>query len=120
MKALIKHLLLLRVLLLALSPHKTTRADIGPDPVTGYGGLQPFQDQPTEVEMVYERVEMELKAVPLGKGDETPDYKVDTVAWFVMHNQGTRDESMRVIFPLWDLNWCMTNTAPRIVGPALS
>jgi hypothetical protein len=107
-------LLLPLLVILALPAHETARADIGPDVVAGYGGLHPFTDQPTQVQMVYERVEMELKDIPPpNKGSNSPYYVVDTVAWFVMHNQGAQEESMQVIFPLQDLNWCMVDTAPR-------
>lgn len=81
---------------LATSPVK---ADVAPPPAQGYGGLEPFEYQQTEVQMVYERVEMELKILPQEEGEYSPDYQVDVVAWFVMRNHGSTAESMQAMFP---------------------
>jgi hypothetical protein len=101
-------LLLIPVLFLAFSSQMPARADIAPMGAAGYGGPQPFQDQATEVQMVYERVEMELEAEPPPTENYyAPINTINVIAWFVMRNQGVQDEAMQVIFPLWDMNFCL-------------
>lgn len=87
-------------LLIGLSAGKqqTVYADMAPPPDPEIGGLFPFQD--TEVQMVYERVEMELEFF---QSEMTPDRDANRItvnAYFLMKNQGEVDESMQAVFPL--------------------
>ena len=43
-------------------PSFPARADIAPPPAPQLGGLEPFAYQDTNVQMVYERVEMEIES----------------------------------------------------------
>jgi hypothetical protein len=76
---------LISLLSLIYPDHSLVHADIAPPPAPGIGALEPFEYQKTEVQMVYERVEMELREVP---DADWPLYHVDVSAWFVMHNHG--------------------------------
>jgi tetratricopeptide (TPR) repeat protein len=111
MKKAARILLILFVTATILLPTKPARADVAPPPAPGLAGLQPFQYQNTNVQMLYERVEMELLAVTPDDPIYNPDYgetqqKVSVTAWFVMHNQGSKEEKMQVIFPSLSLNDC--------------
>jgi hypothetical protein len=106
MSRVIRRILLLAILILTLIPLGTVHADVAPPPAPGLGGLAPFEYQKTSVQLVYERVEMELHIDPK---PEDPDYPVNFVtvdAWFVMHNQGNIAEQMRAMFPIGSLNDC--------------
>jgi hypothetical protein len=97
-------------------PVQPVHADMAPPPAPGLGGLRPFQYQATEVQMIYERVEMTLNPLP-DSGDAIVEEKVDVSAWFVLHNTGTKDEEMRAAFPLDSLNFCGQNeNAPSSMG----
>lgn len=102
-----KLFLLMLVLLVILLPIQPVQADMAPLPGPAIGGMRPLQYQPTEVQMVYERVELTIQP-KLHIGDN-PDNGmnnelVDVTAWFVMHNTGTQDEEMQAAFPLGSLN----------------
>jgi hypothetical protein len=85
-------------------------ADVAPPPIPIVGGIGTFNYQSTNVQMVSERVEMEL--TPYERIDEEyPKYNtirqgVAVNAWFIMHNTSNKDETMQVVFPLKDLNEC--------------
>jgi hypothetical protein len=87
-----------------LVPIHSTRADAGPEPDPNLGGLQPFGYVDTEVQMIYERVEIDVASEP------TPfDYEerfATVTAWFVMQNTGTEPESMQAVFPLKSFDDC--------------
>lgn len=104
-----------------LTPSQFARADMAPPPAPGLGGLRPLQYQPTEVQMVYERVEMTLNSLPTEDNYRIED-KVDVTAWFVLRNTGSKDEEMRAAFPLDSLTFCndQYRNAPRSFGTSWS
>jgi|GEM_PF-2458304 Cytochrome c biogenesis factor len=87
-------------------PPELVHADMAPPPAPGIGGLAPFEYQDTEVQMVFERVELELKSISNPFDPTIQTNQIDVTAWFVMHNQGQTDESMQAVFPLSDFNSC--------------
>lgn len=94
------------LLLISVTP-TPVKADIAPPPNPLLGGLGTFQYQNTSVQMLSERVEMEMVSYP-GTEEENefqPGVQVD--AWFVMRNTGGEDETMQVVFPLKDMNECL-------------
>ena len=106
---LLKRLPLLLVALLALVPLGPAYADAAPPVEPQLGGLIPWKFQNTQVQMVYERVEMEVQVVADGSADPQRDdgpSQIAINAYFVMHNQGTVDESMQVLFPLESFTDC--------------
>ena len=96
--------LVILFLLNFLIPPQTVSADMAPPPAVKLGGLEPFEYQSTEVQMVYERVEMELRPSHSQQAMSEWGYRIFVSAYFLMHNQGTKDESMEAIFPLSDLS----------------
>src|SRR5215207_5471960 len=90
-------------LLSIIVPSQTAHADVAPPPAPKLGGLEPFEYQNTEVQMVYERVEMELRPSYNAEWDEWGS-RVQVSAYFLMHNQGGKNETMQAIFPLEDLS----------------
>jgi hypothetical protein len=80
-------------------------ADVAPPPAPQLGGLEPFGYQETNVQMVYERVEMELRPY-LWSADDFSKARVNVTAYFTMHNRGNGPESMRAIFPLESFTEC--------------
>jgi hypothetical protein len=94
------------LILILLSPSPIpVHADMAPNPSPGFGGLQPFSYQETQAQMVYERVEMELKQVY--SEEHQRDIEIVTVdAWFTLKNRGSTEEKMQAAFPLWDFNYC--------------
>jgi hypothetical protein len=101
-------ILLTLIILSSVIIVETVNADIAPPVVPGFGGLKPFEYQDTQVQMVYERVEMELFTVyEEGFEDENPYYLVDVVAWFVMRNTGRETEQMQALFPIDNMNNCL-------------
>jgi hypothetical protein len=100
-------------------PPRSVHADMAPPPAPGIGGLAPFEYQDTEVQMVFERVELELKLISDPYNPAIQTNQIDVTAWFVMHNQGQTDESMQAVFPLSDFNSCRYD---HVVGgvPAFS
>ncbi|HEX6033584.1 MAG TPA: hypothetical protein VFY83_04080 [Anaerolineales bacterium] len=96
-------LLLLRFLI----PSQVAHADISPPPAPELGGLEPFEYQDTNVQMVYERVEMEIQ--PFSYDDPRYSFvasRVNVTAYFIMHNNGSSSESMQAIFPLESFSNC--------------
>lgn len=89
-------------------PLKSVRADMAPPPAPQLGGLQPFQYQKTNVQMVYERVELELQPFVESNGNDTRTAsRVHVTAYFTMHNNGNAVESMQAIFPLESFSDCI-------------
>src|SRR5512139_548194 len=86
-------------------PSLHARADIAPPPAPELGGLEPFEYQDTNVQMAYERVEMELESF-IREGETLPQSRVNVTAYFMMHNQGKSAESMQVVFPLENVVNC--------------
>ena len=79
-------------------PAQPVHADIAPPPAPELGGLQLFQS--TEVQMVYERVEMELESFHPEWDLESTQNRITVNAYFVMKNTSSVDESMQAVFPL--------------------
>ena len=89
------------------APVQPVRADIAPPPAPQLGGLEPFQYQETKVQMVYERVEMEVQSFPYpGEDSFFLNNRVNVTAYFTMHNQGNLPEFMQVVFPLESFTNC--------------
>lgn len=111
------------VILLFLSlliPPQSAHADVAPPPAPGLGGLRPLQYQSTEVQMVYERVEMTLNSLPT-EDDYMIEDKIDVTAWFVLRNTGSKDEEMKAAFPLGSLTFCAQDYSdPRTFGISFS
>jgi hypothetical protein len=102
----VKTILFISFLTCMLIPVRDVHADIAPPPAPQLGGLEPFGYQDTNVQMAYERVEMELQSF-LPPEDETfPQSRVNVTAYFTMRNQGDLPESMQVIFPLESFSNC--------------
>jgi hypothetical protein len=101
-----KTLLLLFFSIGFLVPSLGARADIAPPPAPELGGLEPFKYQDTQVQMVYERVEMEIQPFIPEEDITLPQSRVNVTAYFIMHNQGKFTESMQVIFPLENIVNC--------------
>ncbi len=89
-------------------PAQPVHADAAPPPAPELGGLQPFQS--TEVQMVYERVEMELESFNPEWDLESTQNRITVNAYFVMKNTGSVDESMQVVFPLTIVPFCSGTT----------
>ena len=88
-------------------PSRFARADVAPPPAPQLGGLEPFEYQSTNVQMVYERVEMEIQPHFYEDGDYSFfASRVNVTAYFTMHNNGNSSESMQVIFPLESFSNC--------------
>lgn len=102
----LKYFTLLIVLLSILLPVQSVRADVAPPPAPLLTGLQPFQYQNTKVQMVYERVEMEMQKIQKPDSEYLTNM-VAVKASFVMHNQGKAPESMQAIFPAQSLSVCI-------------
>lgn len=107
--ALINHKHLLRALILTsiafslFEPFfaQPAQADIAPPWEGPAGGaVRPYEYQNTNVQMMYERVELEMQI----RDDNWTQIVV--VAKFQMRNQGTTAESMQVIFPFTDATIC--------------
>jgi hypothetical protein len=96
------------IILSLLIPSQPVRADVAPPPAPQLGGLEPFGYQETNVQMVYERVEMEVGQIFLFSSD--PQNRVTVTAYFTMHNQGKTSESMQVIFPLESFTDCESSS----------
>jgi hypothetical protein len=107
---LVKRIALVLLFLSLFIPARSAHADIAPPPAPGFGGIKVFQ--PTEVEMIYERVEVDINTYPKD-GDSTP-HEADITAWFVMRNTGKADEQMQVVFPLSNMRNCdESGSTPR-------
>ena len=101
-----KILLVLLFLIGLFIPSLRARADIAPPPAPQLGGLEPFGYQDTDVQMVYERVEMEIQSFTDPEDDTFAQSRVNVTAYFTMRDQGDTSESMQVIFPLESLSSC--------------
>jgi hypothetical protein len=102
-----KFLLVTVFLVSVLFSSHVAHADVAPPPAPQLGGLEPFQYQDTNVQMLYERVEMEIQS--LLRPDMDPSYPqslVDVTAYFTMRNQGNSPETMQVFFPLESFSKC--------------
>lgn len=97
------------ILLSFFIPLQSARADIAPPPEVEIGGLHSFQD--TEVQMMYERVELELQMFHSEDGVDPLQNRVVVNAYFVMKNQGVMDESMQAVFPSQSWPICHGNTS---------
>ncbi len=103
-----KIILVVLIVLGVLTPSQSAYADIAPPPAPELGGLEPFGYQETNVQMVYERVEMEIQ--PVTKFEDDYVYSVSSVvvnAYFTMHNLGDMAETMQAIFPLESFSSCI-------------
>ena len=90
------HILILFGLFAFVQP---VRADIAPPPGVELEGIRPAGSENTEVEMLYERVEMELGSFYDEKLLPPTQNRVLVNAYFLMENTGSKDESMQVVFP---------------------
>lgn len=88
---------------------KIAHADAAPPPNPELGGLFPFQE--TEVQMMYERVEMELELFKSEYVANKDGNRIIVNAYFLMKNQGEADESMQVVFPLSTSPFCFGTTS---------
>jgi hypothetical protein len=96
------------LLLAFFIPTQSARADVAPPPVPKLGGLEPLEYQKTEVQMVYERVEMEL--FPSEEPDDPhTENKINVTAYFLMHNLGKVTEKMEAVFPASSLSCPFNN-----------
>ncbi len=98
-----KIVFIILLLLSFLRPSRFVHADVAPPPAPKLGGLEPFAYQDTEVQMLYERVEMELHPFYSADLEEWAN-RIFVSAYFLMHNQGAENETMQAIFPLEDLS----------------
>lgn len=88
-------------------PSNSVHADVAPPPAPQLGGVEPFEYQNTNVQMLYERVEMEVQTMHYSDiGYSGITSRVNVTAYFTMHNNGPLDESMQVIFPLESFSNC--------------
>jgi hypothetical protein len=107
---LMQRIIMVLLPLLLLFPTSLAYADMAPPPAPLLTGLEPFEYQDTHVQMVYERVELEVQ----DDQDSANGYSGSQVlvkASFVMRNRGKASESMQSIFPLESLSYCITNYA---------
>ncbi len=115
----IKWVLCFLLAIFILIPTDPARADGAPPPdITSLGGVGPFRYQSTEVQMEYERVEMELQEEP-GDDPAHPINQISVNAWFIMNNTGSVDEKMQVIFPLDNINDCVDHADSPLSTPML-
>lgn len=98
-------------------PIAPVHADIAPPSAVGIGGLKSSGTETTNVQMTFERVELEILEIP---PDQSPtkrysDHQIAVNAWFILHNTGKAEENMQVVFPLSDFNDCGRSeySAPR-------
>ena len=105
MKKATKVIFLFVLLFNLLTPSQSVHADIAPPPAPQLGGLEPYQE--TNVQMVYERVEIDVQPVYYSD-DEYPieRSRVYVVAYFTMRNLGKSPEMMQAIFPLESFTNC--------------
>ena len=96
-------------------PLQRAKADAAPPPDPTVGGIGPYQPQKTNVQMMSEKVYIEVPPSP-SKPEELKRIKVD--ASFTMRNQGQVVEEMQVIFPLTRLNTFSSEEALYHIDPA--
>lgn len=90
-----------------LIPPQSVHADIAPPPAPQLGGLEPFQYQKTNVQMIYERVEMDVQPITQQDAEYTHSgSRVSVTAYFVMRNLGSAPETMQAIFPVESFSHC--------------
>ena len=101
-KLLLSFVIALSLLISVIQP---AHADIAPPHIPSFGGLGVWGYQKTEVQMVYERVEMEvIPDASYKDGDDGfPTNKVEVRAYFLMRNTSDQIEIMQAVFPQGDL-----------------
>jgi len=103
-----KFLLVILMLVGLFVPARLAHADMAPPPAPQLGGLEPFQYQKTNVQMVYERVELELRPFAEADNEGTrTGSRVQVTVYFTMHNNGNIPEAMQAIFPLESFSDCI-------------
>ena len=112
MKSYRNFILIVILLVIIVVPVRAVRADISPPPAPLLAGLAPFEYQDTKVQMIYERVEMELKTVHTFDEYDKTASQVLVTAYFVMRNQGNVPESMQAIFPMESMTDCAMGMGP--------
>jgi hypothetical protein len=112
MKSCRNFIVIVILLAIIIVPVRSVRADISPPPAPILAGLAPFEYQDTKVQMIYERVEMELKTVHTYDEYDKTTSQVLVTAYFVMRNQGNVPESMQAIFPLESMTDCAMGMGP--------
>lgn len=81
---------------------QSAQADAAPPPDPTVGGVEPYQPQKTNVQMMAETVLIDVSSSP--KNSEDPK-QIRVSASFTMRNQGQTEEQMQVIFPLTRLGY---------------
>ncbi len=82
-------------ILLSLPANQLARADAAPPPDPTVGGAGPYQPQKTNVQMMSEKVLIEVPAY-----QDRSSNQISVAADFNLQNQGPVKEEMHVIFPL--------------------
>lgn len=100
-----KILLVVLCVMSVFMPTLSVGADMAPPPAPQLGGLEPFQYQKTNVQMIYERVEIEIQPL-IFQNDHFLNDPVTVTAYFTMRNLGDKSESMQAIFPLESFTNC--------------
>ena len=116
MKAFLRSLPWLLLVIALLAPAHSARADAAPPLAPQIGGLS-LQYQPTNVQMVYEWVEMTLETQnrdPADSDTSEIESQVLVHAYFVLNNRGSAVEEMQVIFPLESFTDCTQWTNYRV------
>ncbi len=101
--------------LIILKPLQMVKANAAPPPDPTVGGIGPYQPQKTNVQMMSEKVFIEVLASP-SKPEEPKQIKVE--ASFKMRNQGQVVEELQVVFPLTRLNTFSSEEALYHIDPA--
>jgi hypothetical protein len=101
--------------LIVLRPLQMAKANAAPPPDPTVGGIGPYQPQKTNVQMMFEKVLIEVPPSP-STPEEPKHIKVE--ASFRMRNQGQVEEEMQVIFPLTRLNTYSSEEALYHIDPA--
>ena len=96
-----------------LHPEARAYADVAPPPLPTIGGPTPFEYQSTNVQMLYERVELEVMETE----ESDTSHKIVVSAWFVLRNQGAEVELMDVAFPLDSLRRCQSSSPIDDLAP---
>jgi hypothetical protein len=100
-----KTIIMFVVLLALVLPVQSARADVAPPVEPFLAGLEPFKYEDTHVQMLYERVELELQPFHNFEYDSSGNH-INVTANFVMRNRGNETESMQAIFPMGSLKDC--------------
>lgn len=104
---------LLLSLTVILNPPTRTYADVAPPPLPTIGGPTPFEYQSTNVQMLYERVELEVMETE----ESDTSHQIVVNASFVLRNQGAEVELMDVAFPLDSLRRCQSSSPVDDLAP---